>query len=149
MLYYRKIGIKNAKTFYTQIELGGDFMKKAIFLLIAVLLLTGCSATMAKHKKYVRDGVFVSGLSQLAFLEEWGKPDKRGIWYAEKDRTFIAIGSRLPDISGISDDLNDIYIYYRQNKIMFFSNCRLAAHYDWDEYLKGERETKALPPVRR
>lgn len=124
-------------------------MKKAIFLFIAILLLTGCSTTMAKHKKYVRDGVFTTGLSQFAFLEEWGKPDKQGIWHAEEDRTHIAIGSRLPDVRETRGDLNDIYIYYKQNKIIFFSNCRLAAHYDWDEYLKGARETKALPPVRR
>lgn len=42
-------------------------------LLLSVLVL-GCA--MKKHRKYIRDGILVTGLNREAFLEEWGPPDR-------------------------------------------------------------------------
>lgn len=43
-------------------------------LLVLSLMLVGCA--MQKHRKYVRDGLLVTGLNREAFLLEWGPPDK-------------------------------------------------------------------------
>jgi len=109
---------------------------------LILLLINGCG--MAKHKKYVRDGIFISGLNQFAFLEEWGKPDQQGTWTEEGGQYRIAVGWRGAEVGGRRKALNDVWIYEKHNKILFFSNHVLVAHYDWDEYQKIERERKEL-----
>lgn len=101
------------------------------------------------QKKYVRDGILMSGFNQLSFLEEWGKPDKQGTWTESGGRHRIAY-SLTGAKSGTDQTgqlFNDVWIYYKQNKILFFSNYRLVAHYDWDEYQKIEREREKLPGI--
>jgi hypothetical protein len=102
-----------------------------------------------EHRKYIRDGIFVSGLNQLSFLEEWGKPDKQGIWTESGGRYRISysLAGTQSGTDQAGQLLNDVWIYYKQNKILFFSNYRLVAHHDWDEYQKIEREKKELPSI--
>jgi len=119
--------------------------KKVLFLLLILILIIGCG--MARHRKYIRDGIFISGLSQFAFLEEWEKPDKQGTWAEEGGQYRITYGLRGSELTGRRKAFNDVWIYYKQNKILFFSNYRLMAHYDWDEYQKAERERKKLPAI--
>lgn len=102
-----------------------------------------------EHRRYIREGIFISGLNQLSFLEEWGKPDKQGVW-SESGGRFRVAYSLTGTQSGTDQAgqlFNDVWIYYKQNKILFFSNYRLVAHYDWHEYQKTEREEKKLPPI--
>lgn len=118
-------------------------MKKFLVLTIILALVIGC--TMAKHKKYIRDGIFISGLNQFAFLEEWGKPDKQGTWSEEGGQYRISYIFHGVEMSGRRKAFNDVWVYHKQNKILFFSNYALVAHYDWDEYQKIEREREKLP----
>lgn len=102
-----------------------------------------------EHRKYIRDGIFVSGLNQLSFIEEWGKPDRQGIWTESGGRYRISysLAGTQSGTDQAGQLLNDVWIYYKQNKILFFSNYRLVAHYEWDEYQKVEREKKELPSI--
>ena len=45
-----------------------------LLLLFILVLVIGCA--MEKHRKYVRDGLLVTGLNREGFLLEWGSPDK-------------------------------------------------------------------------
>jgi hypothetical protein len=83
----------------------GGFMKKVLVLTIILALLIGC--TMAKHKKYIRDGIFISGLNQFAFLEEWGKPDKQGTWGEEGGQYRISYIFHGVEMSGRRKAFND------------------------------------------
>jgi len=122
-------------------------MRRVVFIIVVSLLLIGCSTPMAKHRKYIRDGVFISGLSQFAFLEEWGKPDQQGTWTVEGGQYQITYGLHGVEVSGRRKAFNDVWIYYKQDKILFFGNHRLVAHYNWDDYQKTERERKELPAI--
>jgi hypothetical protein len=65
-------------------------MKRLIpFLLLFVLVLViGC--VMEKHRKYVRDGLLVTGLNREAFLLEWGPPgwSPRGGFFLKGKQTY-------------------------------------------------------------
>jgi hypothetical protein len=102
-----------------------------------------------EQRKYIRDGIFISGLNQLSFLEEWGKPDKQGVWTESGGRYRISysLAGTQSGTDQAGQLFNDVWIYYKQNKILFFSNYRLVAHYDWDQYQKVEREKKELPSI--
>jgi hypothetical protein len=121
-------------------------MRKTILVSIAILLLIGCTG-MSKHKRYIRKGLLISGLNQFAFEKEWGMPDKQGTWTEEGGQYRIAIGLRGVNVGGRRRAFNDVWVYYKQNKILFFSNYRLIAHNDWDEYQKMEREREELPSI--
>jgi hypothetical protein len=123
-------------------------MKKTILASIVILLLIGCTG-MAKHRRYIRDGVLFSGLNQFAFVKEWGVADKQGTWTEEGGQYRIAIGWRGGgvNVGGRRRAFNDVWVYYKQNKILFFSNYSLIAHNDWDEYQKMEREREELPSI--
>ena len=86
-------------------------------------------------------------MNQFAFLKEWGKPDKQGTWVEEGGQYRIAVGIRGAEIGGRKKSYNDVWIYERQNKILFFTNYRLVAHYDWNEYQKVERGREKLPGI--
>lgn len=51
-------------------------MKKTILIVLFLGLLLGC--VTARHREYIRNGMLVTGLTQKAFLKEWGPPDKTG-----------------------------------------------------------------------
>ena len=51
-------------------------MKRLIVLLLLFILVLVIGCAMEKHRKYVRDGLLVTGLNRQAFLLEWGPPDK-------------------------------------------------------------------------
>jgi hypothetical protein len=124
-------------------------MKKLIVLILALGII-GCGG-MAKHREYIKSGILISGLNQFAFIEEWGKPDQQGTWIEEGGSVYasfkaIPFNPRL-EAGGKRKVYNDVWAYFKQNKILFFSNYKLIAHYDWDEYQKIERERKELPSI--
>ena len=51
-------------------------MKKLIPLIVLLTLAFVLGCAMAKHRKYVRDGLLVTGLNREAFLLEWGSPER-------------------------------------------------------------------------
>ncbi|OGP74214.1 MAG: hypothetical protein A2V86_13860 [Deltaproteobacteria bacterium RBG_16_49_23] len=122
-------------------------MKKFVFIFIMFVVLIGCSTPMAKHRKHIREGIFISGLNQFAFLEEWGKPDEQATWTVEGGQYQITYGLRGVEVGGRHKAFNDVWIYYKQNRILFFANHRLVANYKWDDYQKGDREKKELPAI--
>ena len=127
-------------------------MKKAFIIGTVVLVtLVGCSTTMQKHRNYIRKGILISGLNQFAFAEEWGTPNQQGTWIEESGSLYaqfkaVPFNPRFEASKG-RKLYNDVWVYYKQNKILFFSEHRLMAHYDWDEYQKTERERKELPSI--
>lgn len=118
-------------------------MKKLtiLFFLVLTILVFGCA--MQKHRKYVREGILVTGLNREAFLLEWGPPDRTQVITGEEviragwmlGRGFLMKGKQK----------YDIWIYEDKDIELMFYGIRLVA---WKTE-KTVEELKALTPPQK
>lgn len=113
-----------------------------LFLFLVALLVLGCA--MAKHRKYVRDGLLVTGLNREAFLLEWGPPEKTRTMTGEeimKAGWGVGVGGG----SGFffkGKQTYDLWIYEEKGVELVFLGVRLVT---WKTE-KTVEELKALTP---
>ncbi len=120
--------------------IGRREMRKLItlFLLLVLPVVLGCA--MQKHRKYVRDGLLVTGLNREAFLFEWGPPDRTQVITGEE---VIRAGWRFGEgFFTKGKQTYDVWIYEKKGVELLFYGVRLAA---WKTE-KSVEELKALTP---
>ena len=132
-------------------------MKKILALLATMFLLGGCRApvgyelldklpkqppqmSLSKQKQCIRNRQFVIDLSPKAFLKEWGKPDKQGIWdYTVKKGYYV---TEWNNALKYKKDLEIAWVYENrpdnEGRILFFYNNRLMCSLEWRAYQKRE-----------
>jgi len=104
-------------------------MRKLItlFLMLVLALVLGCA--MQKHRKYVRDGLLVTGLNREAFLLEWGSPDKT---YTISSEEFSSLRANWGNLGGGVGYFKgkvplDVWIYQEKGVQLVFNGLRLIA----------------------
>jgi len=105
-------------------------MKKGILISLALVVLIGCTSS---HVNYIRDNPnrLKPGLLARAFEEAWGKPD---FIFSFKDyqqteyNWYYQGGSYYSPGFGYGSTYTPmvvVWIYKKQNKILFFQQCTL------------------------
>jgi len=139
-------------------------MKKILVLLATMFLLSGCSGfavgagaqllakyqdtprpprmSLSKQKQCIRDRQFVIELSPKAFLKEWGKPDKQGVWnYTVKKGYYV---TEWNNALKYRKDLEIAWVYENRpddgGRILFFYGNHLMSDLGWKSYQERERE---------
>jgi hypothetical protein len=110
------------------IQAGGDFMKKAVFISIVLLLLIGCSTAMTKHREQIRSGLLTVGLNREAFLKEWAMPDKT---YSISSEEFTKLSASWGDYGGGAGFFKgkvplDVWVYNERQVTLVFNGIRLV-----------------------
>lgn len=104
-------------------------MKKRhyVILFMAMLLVAGCA--MQKHRRYIREGLFVSGLNREAFLAEWGNPDETyttsGEEVAKLDVKLSGFKKGATFLKG--KPLLDVWVYKGRDAVLVFEGLRLVS----------------------
>lgn len=115
-------------------------MKRLIPLLLLFVLALVIGCAMQKHRKYVRNGILVTGLNREAFLLEWGPPDRTQVITGEE---IIRAGWRFGEGFFVKGKQTyDVWIYERKEVELLFYGVRLVA---WKTE-KTVEELKAFTP---
>ncbi len=115
-------------------------MKRFTILFVLVFMLLGVGCAMQKHRKYVRDGLLVTGLNREAFLLEWGPPDKTQVIKGE-EVTRAGYGIKGGFFFKAKENY-DIWFYEKKRVDLVFLGLRLVA---WKTE-KTVEELKTLTP---
>lgn len=119
-------------------------MKRLIPLLLLFVLALVIGCAMEKHRRYVREGLLVTGLNREAFLLEWGSPDKtRTLTGEEIMKAGWGVGAGGG--SGFffkGKQTYDLWIYEKKGIELVFLGLRLVT---WKTE-KTVEELKALTP---
>jgi len=135
-------------------------MKKIFVLLSTMFLLSGCSGfavgagadllqkytsrppqmSLSKQKQCIRNRQFVVELSPKAFLKEWGKPDKQGIWdYTVKKGYYV---KEWNNTLKYVTNLEIAWVYENRpddgGRILFFYGGHLMSDLGWKAYQERE-----------
>jgi len=97
--------------------------------------------SLSKQKQCIRDRQFVIELSPKAFLKEWGKPDKQGVWnYTVKKGYYV---TEWNNALKYRKDLEIAWVYENRpddgGRILFFYGNHLMSDLGWKSYQERER----------
>jgi uncharacterized protein YceK len=138
-------------------------MKNILVLLATMFLLSGCSGfavgagaqllakymdsrpryvqmSLSKQRQCIRNHQFVIELSPKAFLKEWGKPDRQGIWDYTVRKGYCV--TEWNNALKYKKDLEIAWVYENrpddEGRILFFYENRLMSSLEWNAYQKRE-----------
>jgi len=115
-----------------------------LLLLLVALLILSCA--MARHRKYVREGILVTGLNREAFLLEWGPPTKTHAISSDEFRELSINWGFTRDVGSFRKGTTlDVWTYENKNVELVFYGLRLVA---WKTE-KSVEELKALTPPQK
>jgi hypothetical protein len=97
--------------------------------------------------------LMLSGLSQTAFIKQWGQPDsqiplkKLGGFHARRSLYLVVRSDDEADYS--------VWIYRKMDRILFFTKKRLVSHFKWSGFEEKQKRlsnqmnvpTGILPPT--
>ena len=121
-------------------------MKKwfIVLLLGFVVIPSGC-ATQNQQER-IREGVMMRGISQQAFLNEWGAPDKTRVFEGEKNIARGVDWNSGAQAGGVSVSrgryIYEAWLYEKKGVELVFSNHKLV---NWKTE-KTSQELKTTTP---
>src|SRR5512139_1865196 len=88
-----------------------------------------------------RRHLMLAGLSQDAFLKEWGVPEIKislDNLEGQYKREMMAVDADSPE-----EAVNSVWIYKAKNRVFFFTRKKLVSHFKWSEF-KDKRTVDEL-----
>ena len=96
-----------------------------------------------QQRQLVRKHIFSVGLSPKAFLKEWGKPDKQGVWQYNIEKSSYEV-TEWKDRLGDGEALKMVWVYENkpddEGRILFFRKNYLSSTFEWKAYQEKERQ---------
>jgi hypothetical protein len=126
---------------------GGDRYEKGCFHFYYIHPFNRVLNTNGETQEICQRWGFYFRTEPIRFFGRVERPDEQATWTVEGGQYQITYGLRGVEVGGRHKAFNDVWIYYKQNRILFFANHRLVSQHKWDDYQKGDREKKELPAI--